>query len=152
VRPVSRGRTGDTRAYNPATAAIQISCPFCGGTLSQKPSRFGRFFGCSGFPQCEATVGCHPDGEPLGTPANAPLKAARQRVHDVFDELWEGKGPRVRRKAYDALAHTLRLDTDDCHIAMFDLALCERAIAAIERGDVVLEDTVAEIRAKAGRR
>lgn len=120
-------------------AHFQLACPYCGGVLTLKSSRFGPFFGCSGFPQCDASVGCHPDGQPLGTPASGPLKAARQRVHDAFDEIWKGQGRAVRQRAYAALADALKLDADDCHIARFDLALCERAMHAIERGDVVID-------------
>lgn len=39
---------------------------------------------------CEAWVGCHKGTEqPLGAPANAALRQARQRVHAVFDPSGE---------------------------------------------------------------
>jgi hypothetical protein len=111
---------------------ITIPCPYCGGTLRWRASRYGGFYGCSGYVTgCRATVGCHPDGSPLGTPADAELKAERIRVHEVFDRLWKVHTRRrqaARDRAYIALAKALWLKVEDCHVAMFDLALCARAL------------------------
>jgi ssDNA-binding Zn-finger/Zn-ribbon topoisomerase 1 len=108
-----------------------LDCPYCGGTLSLKPSRYGRFYGCSGYPACDATVGAHPDGSPLGTPANQPLKDARIAAHASFDRLWKGGGSRGR--AYRFLQSALNLSEDACHIGMFDLAMCARVVEVCDR-------------------
>ena len=39
----------------------------------------------------------------------------------------------TRREAYSALARELEIPVDECHIAMFDEELCEKAVEAAER-------------------
>lgn len=76
---------------------------------------------------CNAWVGCHKGTEePLGTPANAILRKARQQVHSVFDPLWRNKHVR-RGKAYELLAKMMGLAPEQAHIGMFDLQQCEKA-------------------------
>jgi len=101
-------------------------------------------------PTCDATVGCHPDGSPLGSLATKALKRLRMTAHERFDTLWKpweaqklaypeenrviGKlriAPRSR--AYAWLAEQLGIQTDACHIAMMDEATVVRAIAILDR-------------------
>ena len=54
--------------------------------------------------RCGAYVGCHPNTDrPLGTCANAELRAARNRAHAAFDPLWKS-GRMKRGQAYARLA------------------------------------------------
>lgn len=53
--------------------------------------------------QCDARVGCHKNGQPMGTPANAELRKARMAAHKVFDEIWRS-GAMSRKKAYKLLS------------------------------------------------
>ena len=39
----------------PQSLAPVIECPKCSGTMKQKQSRFGAFWGCSGYPECKYT-------------------------------------------------------------------------------------------------
>ena len=84
---------------------------------------------------CDAYVGCHPGSDkPLGSLANAELRAARVKTHTLhFDPLWKnqrlfGYGD-ARRKAYEWLAGKLGIRVEDCHIGQFDLETCNKVMA-----------------------
>lgn len=47
-----------------------------------------KFYGCSRYPECKTTHGAHPDGSPLGFPADQETKGARTRLHKICDEIW----------------------------------------------------------------
>jgi hypothetical protein len=100
-------------------------------------------------PECDAYVGCHPDGAPKGTLAGKALRQLRMQAHDRFDRLWKpweaqqlaypeekrviGKLRRVMRvRAYEWLAAMMGKAFDDTHIAMFDEAAVRRAIAILD--------------------
>ena len=34
---------------------IQNKCPFCGGELTLRNGKYGRFWGCSNYPKCKFT-------------------------------------------------------------------------------------------------
>lgn len=83
---------------------------------------------------CDAYVGCHKAGlgfgdgtRPLGTLANAELRAARNKAHAAFDPIWQS-GSMGRRKAYGWLAQALGISVKRTHIAEFDLATCEQVV------------------------
>ena len=91
---------------------------------------------------CEAWVGCHPPNmrygrtgiEPLGKLAKKELREARRLVHGVFDPMWkEGvySVPYGRKSAYAELAKRLDISVDECHIAMFDVEMCQKALDAV---------------------
>lgn len=116
----------------------RVICPYCLGHAKRisgqelygpefKPK--GRwFYACM---PCMAWVGTHQNsGKPLGHLANAPLRAMRRIVHDEFDPLWK-QGHMSRREAYARLAKALDLYRGNCHIAMFDMETCDRALQAI---------------------
>ncbi len=74
---------------------------------------------------CGAYVGCHPySWRPLGTLANAELRAARIMAHSSFDPLWRNGEFKSRREAYKWLGEKMGLDRDDCHIGNFNLEQC----------------------------
>lgn len=110
---------------------LEHPCPECGGEMVLRPSKFGLFYGCRAYPRCDATHGAHKDtGLPLGIPADKPTKAARMRAHDAFDRLW--KGHRMTRgRAYEWMAETLKLTTEQAHIGMFTNEQCEALIEAV---------------------
>ncbi len=119
-----------------------LVCPECDGEMHLRDSRFGKFYGCSNYPECDATHGAHPDGRPLGTPATADTRQARMDAHVAFDRLWEPAlrqyeaegGPitrspefllRVARtRAYAWLAWRLGMKSADAHIGRFDEFHC----------------------------
>lgn len=129
-----------------------MECPEdgCDGSLELRESKHGLFYGCTEWPDCDATHGAHPDGRPLGVPADKPTKRARMRAHEAFDPLWRNApqhydirdevgtpehGEAVRKiqkvarvRCYRWLAHRLRMDVDECHIGMFDAFTCELVV------------------------
>jgi len=118
----------------------EVICPYCGQPAQLTDSAevyggrsYGNIWLCR---PCGARVGTHKrDGKtPLGTLADAPLRALRMRVHGDFDPLWkqdpEPRGARLRW--YRRLAEAMGIELKDCHMAMFDEELCRRALEAIE--------------------
>lgn len=127
-------------------------CPNCGrGTRFMEDStqiygghrNYGPRYWCQ---PCDTHCGTHPDGRPLGTPANAALRRARSILHETqFDPLWQnaerlyGSAPVhpskvrgvARTRAYRWLAHHMGLPEEKCHIAMLDLEQCRAAYRII---------------------
>lgn len=111
-----------------------LTCPEegCDGRLVLRASRFGPFYGCTRFPACKAAHGAHPDGRPLGVPADKPTKDARIRAHAAFDPLWRAEGLRGREKrrsrgrAYRWLADQLGLE--NVHISELSIDQCNRVV------------------------
>ena len=94
------------------------------------------FYRCA---PCGAYVGCHPNTKtPLGTLADAHTRAARAAVHAAFDPLWKS-GRWARRDAYGWLANALGIPYRRCHIGLFDLGSCLRAVEVI---DALVKNTV----------
>lgn len=90
-----------------------------------------KFWAC--FP-CKAHVGCHKGtAMPLGRLANAALRKAKQAAHAAFDPTWQNKGKSARRASYQRLAAALGIDDEDCHIGMFDEAMCKRVIEEVRK-------------------
>ncbi len=106
-------------------------CGECGAVMVLRPSRFGRFFGCSRWPECDGTHGAHAlSGEPLGTPADKATRQARQEAHLAFDQAWRALGM-SRTEAYGWLQHLMRLPEAEAHIACFNLAQCRELCAIL---------------------
>lgn len=116
----------------------KVTCPYCQKPAQQvsgdivyphRPDlKERKFYLCR---PCNAYVGCHKNGEPLGTLANEQLRAARMRTHEVFDALWKNGGPMKRTEAYAWLAEILGIKAQSCHIAMFDEAMCMKTIQVV---------------------
>ena len=114
------------------------TCPYCsapaalvGGDVvyPHRPDLASkRFWLCR---PCDAYVGCHPGTtRPLGTPANADLRALRSQVHAALDPLWRS-GRMRRSEAYERLAVALGIPGEECHVGMFDEARCRAAFGAL---------------------
>lgn len=121
-------------------ASSVLDCPECGGAMVLRKSlKYPKpFYGCVHFPYCRATHGAHPDGKPLGIPANAETKRWRIAAHAALDPLWGRDEPglhsqvqkRYRNAVYAWLGERLGIMDvkQNCHIAMFDTARCQRVI------------------------
>lgn len=111
----------------------KITCAECGAPMTLRDSQYGRFYGCTRFPDCRGTHGAHQTtGQPLGTPANKQTKRARIRAHAAFDVIWQ-QGYMPHTAAYRWLRKQLGLQKAECHIGLFDIAKCERVVALCER-------------------
>ena len=110
----------------------EITCPDCGRPMRLRNSKYGLFWGCSGYPECRATHGAHPDGRPLGRPGTKEEKEARVRAHAAFDRLWSGKGAPMRRdEAYRWMQEAMGLSDEDAHIGKFDVGQSETLIGYV---------------------
>jgi hypothetical protein len=76
---------------------------------------------------CEAWVGLHADGRPLGSLAKADLRALRSRCHNLFDREWK-EARRSRKRCYAELAAELGIPVERCHFGEFDVEMCRRAL------------------------
>jgi hypothetical protein len=114
-------------SFNPQeTRQPPISCDACGNapvTLTTNRQVYGEaaidpeesIYRCS---VCRASVGCHAGTTtPLGVMADSKTRALRVQAHAAFDPLWRN-GPLTRKKAYNLLAYTMRIDQHACHIAL----------------------------------
>lgn len=108
-------------------ANSHLTCPDCGREMMLKRSKYGPFYGCVAWPQCEATHGAHPDGRPLGIPADKATREARMRAHEAFDGWRKAAGVR-RPMAYRELAKRMEMTEDEAHIGRFDIDQCERVV------------------------
>ena len=45
-----------------------IPCPLCGKPMLARQGRFGKFLGCTGYPECKHTINVGPDGAPVAAP------------------------------------------------------------------------------------
>ena len=93
------------------------------------------FWSCE---SCEAYVGCHklnkkwsPEGTiPLGTLANAKLRAIRSKVHKALDPHWQYT--KLTRKAcYAKLAKDMHLTAEQGHVGLFTMGQCAQALYTI---------------------
>lgn len=94
-----------------------------------------RFTTCRKYPLCDAYVGHHDSGAPLGRLARKELRSLKSHVHAAFDPLWKrGRHQRFssRTAAYQWLSETLNVPVRWCHVGMFDEDQCRDAIAAIK--------------------
>ena len=109
------------------------ACPECRGDLILRKSRYGPFYGCSRFPACRGTHGAHPNGDPLGIPADKKTKAMRIMAHEIFDRLWKGPDAAMdRRAAYKWLQKAMRLGKRSSHIGSLDTRQCKRLIYILQ--------------------
>lgn len=111
---------------------LDLTCPECSSPMSLKRSRHGVFYGCTSWrrTQCSGSHGAHPDGSPLGIPADAATKAMRREAHRVFDQLWTGPSPMMKR--VDAYAWMSRvMGVRAAHIAEMSAEKCKILIAAV---------------------
>ena len=115
-------------------AVHEVFCPYC-----HKAAEFvdsaevygGRSYGMIWLCRpCEAYVGCHPDGKPLGRLADAELRQWKKNAHAWFDPLWKD-GTMSRGKAYKWLCEAMSLPGEACHIGKFDVNQCKQVVAAI---------------------
>lgn len=112
-------------AFEPTRA-----CTLCGSPMLLRKGKFGAFFGCVRWPECDGIQKVGRDGEPRGPVTDKATRELRIECHERFDKLWQKLGL-GRKDAYARLAHQLGMATDDCHFGLFDAALCEQAFAAV---------------------
>jgi len=109
-----------------------IKCPECNSEMELKSSKYGKFYGCINYPNCNGTHGADPYGNPLGIPGNSKTKEARREAHKIFDSLCE-KYNFTKAKSYLLLADIMQLNNRDSHIAMFNQDDCNNLINKLQK-------------------
>jgi len=121
---------------------MEVRCPYCGeqAILTDSSEVYhGKSYGMIWICRpCKAWVGTHKNSKrhvPLGRLANAELRRWKIKAHDAFDDLWNRKMNRdrcskteARTAGYSWLAAELGIKEDDCHIGMFDVPMCRKAV------------------------
>ena len=60
----------------PEDKTTDIPCPLCGKPMIARQGRFGKFLGCSGYPECKHTINLAPDGTPVAAAVDGAPPAA----------------------------------------------------------------------------
>lgn len=118
---------------------IVLNCPDCGSPMVLRETKkfsYGsgqprKFYGCSTYPLCSAAHGAHPDGKPLGIPADKETKQWRMKAHAAFDELWK-RYNYSRKESYFLLQDIMHMTSKEAHIANFDIETCKRLIEKVK--------------------
>lgn len=98
-------------------------CPSCKERSKLYSNEWGFYYACK---PCDTKIGCHQDSiTPLGTLADAELRALRMGAHKHFDKLWK-KGHMTRRKAYKKLNDLFK--KPDMHIGQMGKEDCKKVI------------------------
>lgn len=126
-------------------AAHFLDCPDCGSKMQLRKSKFsnGLWYACEFYPQCKGSHGAHPDGKPLGRPADGVTKHWRIKAHDLLDPIYEcyPKGrPRrhARWRAYMWVAYAMNLSMVDAHIGLFTIEQCQQLIGFIQAENYII--------------
>ncbi|CAB4122700.1 Protein of unkown function DUF3268 [uncultured Caudovirales phage] len=99
-----------------------------------RPDLFGKwFYQCK---PCDAYVGCHKGGVPLGDLANRELRKTRRVAHSVFDRLWK-EGDLNRSQAYAWMSEAMGLPPEKAHIGMFSVEQCRALVNLVAARGVV---------------
>lgn len=79
-----------------------LFCPDwdCGGELLLHKSPLGLFYRCSRYPACRATHQAHPDGKPVGSPADLSTRKLRFALHKLCQQIWNYEMLVERRRMY----------------------------------------------------
>lgn len=120
-------KKGEFQAHNAPGRVDDMLCPDCWSPMRLRDTRFGLMYGCSRYPDCRSTHGAHPDGTPLGTPADHKTKAWRIVAHALFDRLWK-EGPMNRGQAYGWLKNVAGKGDGEAHIGGMSALECEVVI------------------------
>ena len=116
------------------TAPIKkLYCPNCGSVMILHKAV--RQYKCSKYPKCKAVHGSHPDGTPLGTPADTMTCRARRRAHKAFDAIFHTYPEIHRTVCYHWMQLAMGLTIAEAHIAHFDVQKCDELIKLCKKFD-----------------
>lgn len=91
---------------------------------------YGMLYWCQ---PCDAYVGCHKGtDQALGRLAKWDLRRAKKDAHAAFDPIWK-LNYMTRAEAYLWLAQALQIDSQWCHIGMFNTKTCNQVTTLSNR-------------------
>lgn len=113
-------------------------CPECGSPMvlrstvkfKHKDGQARKFWGCSQWPECSGVHGAHPDGTPLGIPADKETKELRIKAHAALDGLRQAIRL-SRADAYKLLQQIMGMSEDEAHIGRFSKEQCMEAVGKL---------------------
>lgn len=112
-------------------------CPVHGCEFEQRHGRFGMFYGCPHYPECDRTAS-RSKQDKLWRISDQLTRNARKAAHKAFDELWKsGKIPRTA--CYRALAKLMDMPANKCHIEHFGVEYCGRVVELVKSGAIIHE-------------
>lgn len=105
-----------------------LKCGVCGHPMILRAGVHSKqFYGCTRWPNCTGSHGAHPDGSPMGVPADAKTMLARRRGHAAL-ETYRNQHGRNKNQCYRWLAQKMNLTRKECHFGLFNYEQCEQAI------------------------
>jgi len=116
-----------------------VKCPECGADMvlretkkyRHKDGKPRKFYGCERWPECNGTHGAHPDGRPLGNPADAETKKARREAHKALECAY----PKAKTGTiYKNIQRLMGLSEEDAHIGKFTKEQCINLIELLNGG------------------
>jgi hypothetical protein len=133
-----------TPIYPPSPEFLEIlqgrRCPYCLGSTQKLLGHSKQF--CK-TKHCNASVGLHPTGKPMGALAKRSLRLLRTQAHKHFDKLWKEKAFRqavatqtasniheaeARKEGYQWLSKSLGIPLEFMHIGMLNIEQCRSVI------------------------
>lgn len=117
---------------------LSDNCPYCDSEVIKTTNDkiYGKKYGngmCYKCVSCDAYVGCHTTGDPLGRLANAQLRGLKQLVHILFDPIWKSRKLK-RGEAYQRLADKMGIPKKECHFGWFGEKQLMEAIEILKAG------------------
>lgn len=111
-----------------------LKCPECGSPMElafsdrfrYKDGSRRPYYRCFKYPECKGTHGAHPNGAPLGFPADARTKKLRISVHELLDRKIGDR--RIKRNRRRQMYFLQGLGTSG-HVSQMNAAECEKVIA-----------------------
>lgn len=108
-----------------------MNCGDCGSVMYLKKSRYGRFFGCSRYPECRGSHSVHPDGSPMGIPGDKETREWRQRLHDECERVW-GPFEKISQRQKNYMYQFLRDNAPKMHISEMNIEECKTTIEIVK--------------------
>lgn len=107
-----------------------LTCPDCGDSMAIMKDKSFIGYRCRSL-DCRGSHAAHPDGRPVGTPADARTRRARVEAHEAFDRVWK-YGRMSRDQAYLWMQESLGIKSSKCHIGSFDVATCRKLVQTVK--------------------
>ena len=78
----------------------EFECPTCHKKLVIREGRYGKFFACSGYPECKTTLNIGDDGQPVERKKAATVDEKCPDCGSPMVKRWKGRKPFLACSAY----------------------------------------------------
>lgn len=115
-----------------------LKCADCGKGMKlrrvkkKRKGSSGTFYGCSGYPDCEATLPAHEDGTPDGEPVDEDTRTARRDALEAFNALWRGVKGGSKDSARRLIAGGLEIPIHELEISKLDVTACLKVLEIVD--------------------